>query len=104
MSDDLFQCAQCQRPFTKENHVASISGSILGDEDTDSYYLCPGCQAYTVMTCHESFCGPETSRRSGPLSRPEGDRQVELIRQCSRPWDKKCRCDAHRAYFHNTLD
>ena len=41
---------------------------------------------------------------SGPVSKREADERIALIRKCSRPWDKKCRCDAHRAYFHNTLD
>ena len=27
-----------------------------------------------------------------------------MIKKCDRPWDKKCRCDAHRAYFCSTLD
>lgn len=27
-----------------------------------------------------------------------------LIGDCACPWDKKCRCDAHRRYFNDTLD
>ena len=34
----------------------------------------------------------------------EDSDRVALIRKCAEPWDKKCRCDAHRDYFNNTLD
>jgi hypothetical protein len=99
------QCKQCSRPFLKEERVASISGSILGDECTDSYFLCPVCGVYTVAGWCDVFTGgEETLNLSGPLSKEEGDKRIEQIQRCSRPWDKKCRCDAHRAYFHNTLD
>jgi hypothetical protein len=27
-----------------------------------------------------------------------------LIKQCPEPWNKKCRCEAHRAYFGGWLD
>ncbi len=104
MSDDLYQCAQCQRPLAKEDLVASMSGSILGDECSECYYLCPVCQVYTKVTWWETFCGPETGSRSDPIPKEEGDRRVGLIRQCSEPWDKKCRCAAHRAYFGDSLD
>jgi hypothetical protein len=29
---------------------------------------------------------------------------VELIKQCSEPWNKKCRCKAHQSYFQGSLD
>jgi hypothetical protein len=76
----------------------------MGDESTESYYLCGGCGTYTVRICHDRFCGEETISVRGPLSRAEGDTQVALIGRCSRPWDKKCRCDAHREYFRGWLD
>jgi len=38
------------------------------------------------------------------VPKPEGDAMVELIRQCSQPWNKKCRCKAHLAYFQGWLD
>jgi hypothetical protein len=84
--------------------VASISGSIMGDEHTDSYYLCPVCGFYTVAEHWDNFTGVETTSESGPLSKQDGDERVKLIRQCSEPWDKKCRCPAHLAYFGNSLD
>lgn len=81
-----------------------MSGSIMGDEHTDVYFLCPVCGVYSVAQWWDNFTGEETVSLSGPLSRQAGDEQVALIRQCPRPWDKKCRCDAHRAYFRNALD
>ena len=41
---------------------------------------------------------------SGPLTKAEGDARVEIIRACSEPWDKKCRCEAHKTYFEGWLD
>ena len=76
----------------------------MGDEHTDAYFLCSGCGVYTVAQWWDNFTGEETLSLSGPLSKPEGDGRVALIRKCSQPWDKKCRCDAHRTYFNNTLD
>lgn len=98
------RCMQCNRSFLDEERVASMSGSIMGDEHTDSYYLCPLCDVYTVVSWWDNFTGVESRSLSGPLSKQEGDARIELIRQCSAPWDKKCRCEAHRRYFNDTLD
>lgn len=103
-SSGVTECRQCQRPLSWEANVASISGSIMGDEHTDSYFLCPVCNSYTVVSSWDNFTGLETINSSGPLARQAGDAQVDLIRRCARPWDKKCRCDAHRTYFRGTLD
>ena len=81
-----------------------MSGSIIGDECTDSYFLCPVCGVYTLAQWWDDFTGEETLKLAGPLSKPEGDQRIGLIRQCSRPWDKKCRCEAHRRYFNDALD
>ena len=98
------KCVQCSRPFTGQERVASISGSILGDEHTDAYFLCPTCDVYTVAAWHDNFTGTETVRISGPVSRTAGDERVGLIGACSHPWDKKCRCEAHRDQFRDALD
>jgi hypothetical protein len=100
----LMQCIQCGRPFLDENRVATISGSIMGDEHTDTWFLCPLCEMYTVVSWWDNFTGVETESVSGPESRQEGEQRVELISRCSEPWDKRCRCEAHRRYFNDTLD
>jgi hypothetical protein len=97
-------CLQCKREFLNEERIASMSGSIMGDEYTDSYFLCPVCRVYTKASWRDDFTGGETMSTSGPISRHEGDERVELISKCARPWDKKCRCAAHLAYFGNWLD
>ena len=76
----------------------------MGDEVTDSYFLCPMCGVYTVAKWWDDFTGEETMNLAGPVSKEEGEVRIELIRKCSRPWDKKCRCQAHREYFNDTLD
>jgi hypothetical protein len=98
------QCIQCGREFRNDESVASISGSIMGDEHSDSYFFCPVCRVYTVVSCRDNFTGGETTNLSGPLSELKGQERIELIRRCSEPWDKKCRCETHREYFNDTLD
>jgi hypothetical protein len=103
----LIQCLQCGRPLNVEGGpgpVASICGGILGDEYTDSYYFCPNCGLYTVEVHYDRFLGEGESSLRGPLSKPEGDENVRLIGECAEPWDKKCRCPAHRSYFGDSLD
>jgi hypothetical protein len=97
-------CRACGRTLVGVEPEASISGSILGDESTDCYYVCPECRAYTVAHWWEPFCGPENMSLSGPLPEAEGRRIVANIRACSEPWDKTCRCPAHRAHFGDSLD
>ncbi len=101
------KCSQCGKTFNTENNegrVASISGSIMGDEYTDTYYFCEVCQVYTVDVYHDRFAGEGEATIHGPLPKQEGDIKVKLIKQCSEPWEKKCRCSAHKEYFGGWLD
>ncbi len=98
------ECTHCKRVFAEDDRVVSIAGSIMGDEHCDVYFLCPACNLYSVAEWWDNFTGVETCKVSGPLSKEEGDKRVKLIRMCAEPWDKTCRCDAHRAYFNDTLD
>jgi hypothetical protein len=100
-------CAKCGRELSgpgSQECLASISGSIMGDEYTYSYYFCEPCGVYTIEVDHARFCGEESVSVQGPVSKADGDAKVAIIRQCSRPWDKKCRCEAHMAYFDGYLD
>jgi hypothetical protein len=97
-------CIQCNRPFADKESMASISGSMMGDEHTDSYFYCPQCNVYTVVTWWDNFTGVESVKREGPVDKKTGDAQVELIKRCDTPWDKKCRCEAHKTYFQGMLD
>ena len=101
----MVTCRQCGREFAKEEpSVASISGSILGDECIESYFLCTQCGFYTVEVFWDLFSGEESVSTRGPLSREEGEEQVRVIRRCAEPWNKKCRCDAHMTHFAGSLD
>ena len=103
----MIRCSQCGRIFDREagdRSVASISGGIMGDEYTESYYFCAQCQVYTVEVYHDRFLGEEEISIRGPVPKTEGDALVELIKQCEEPWNKKCRCKAHLSYFHGQLD
>jgi len=101
------KCLHCERDFAEdgaERPVASISGSIMGDEYIDSYFFCNRCQVYSVEVYHDRFLGEEEIFFRGPLSKAEGDVKVALIQECDEPWNKKCRCSAHQKYFDGTLD
>lgn len=103
----MITCLQCKQPLDQERtgaYVASISGGIMGDEYIESYYLCTYCGVYTVEVVHDRFLGADDVSLRGPVSKAAGGAKIELIRQCPEPWNKKCRCDAHRAYFGRWLD
>lgn len=100
-------CTKCGNSLGRAHGVpgtASISGSILGDESTETYYLCPACGMYTVEICDDRFCGEEIISVRGPLTKEDGQARVDLIGRCSEPWNKRCRCAAHVEYFRGWLD
>ncbi len=103
----MIKCSQCGKEFDRhpgEEPAASISGGIMGDEYIESFYFCNRCQVYTVEVVHDRFLGEEEVSSRGPVSKSEGDAKIALIRQCLQPWNKKCRCEAHRSYFGPWLD
>jgi len=104
MAEGDVQCSRCGRPFDKEERVALISGRVMGDDYTDCYFWCGTCGVYTVRLYRDAFCGEETARDSGPISREEGDRRLELIRSCAHPHNERYRCEAHQECFGGRLD
>jgi hypothetical protein len=103
----VIRCAKCGKDLEgkdRDGWTASISGSIMGDEYTDSYFFCESCGVYTVEVYRDSFLGEGEASTRGPLSGEEGDAKVRLIGECPEPWDKKCRCNAHLSYFQGLLD
>ena len=103
----MVQCAKCKREFSENeggDRVASICGGVMGDEYIESYYFCKACGVYTVEVFHDRFCGEPSVSVQGPLAKAQGDAKVELIRQCSEPGSKRCRCPAHKEYFGGSLD
>ena len=103
----MVKCSQCGQVLNHgENDacVASISGSIMGDEYTESYFFCRQCEVYTVEIYRDRFSGEDSVSVRGPVPKSEGDVKVELIKRCVEPWNKKCRCEAHKSYFGTWLD
>jgi hypothetical protein len=101
----MVECMKCGNVLPEGGSpVASISGSILGDECTECYFLCERCGFYTVIIHWDLFAGGEELSKRGPLSESEAVKQIDSIRRCAEPWNKKCRCDAHRSYFDGMLD
>lgn len=76
----------------------------MGDEYIETYFFCKNCSVYTVEIYHDRFLGEEEISIQGPIPQSEGDAKVELIKKCSQPWNKKCRCAAHKEYFAGSLD
>jgi hypothetical protein len=76
----------------------------MGDEWAETYFFCKECCVYTVEIYRDAFLGGENASAKGPLSKEEGDIKVRLIKECAEPWDKNCRCQAHRIYFGDSLD
>jgi hypothetical protein len=100
-------CSKCGKPLATgegDGPLAVISGGIMGDEYTDSWYFCPSCQVYTLETHRDRFTNEDTITVHGPIGKATGDRKVALIRECPTPWSKRCRCPAHLAYFEGWLD
>ncbi|RLB81111.1 MAG: hypothetical protein DRH15_06985 [Deltaproteobacteria bacterium] len=103
----MIRCLQCGKELGGERvdgSVPYISASIIGDEYTESYYLCPDCRVYTVEIYRDRFSGEDTISLAGPISESEGRAKIEIIKQCPEPWNKQCRCKAHRSYFGKWLD
>ncbi len=103
----MMKCSQCGKEFDSqrgEGPAASISGGIMGDEYIESFYFCDRCQVYTVEAVHDRFLGEEEVTSRGPVPKSEGEAKIKLIKQCPQPWNKKCRCEAHRSYFGPWLD
>ena len=84
--------------------VASIAGSVMGDELVRTYYFCGTCQVYFIEHYRDSFTMGDSSELSGELPKAKGDALIAVIRRCERPWDKRCRCAAHMEYFGDALD
>jgi len=103
----MASCVKCSHKFDLQNgreRIISISGSITGDECTETYYYCENCGVYTIEVFWELFSGQESVCLRGPIDKADGDRKITLVRECSEPWNKKCRCPAHLKYFEGSLD
>jgi hypothetical protein len=102
----VLKCSRCGNQLDDEDGgpIASMSGSFMGDEWTESYFFCPDCGAYTLEIVHDRFLDQETSSVHGPMAKEKGDALVALIRRCPEPWNKRCRCPAHLEYFQGQLD
>lgn len=103
----MTKCSMCGRILDSKMdncRVASISASIMGNETTETYYFCRKCEVYTLEIYRDRFLGEDSVTIQGPMAKADGDKQVQLIRKCKEPWDKKCRCKAHRRYFGSGLD
>jgi len=93
------QCASCKTAIAGKAEAA-IAISVMGDEYIYSYWYCRTCDVYTVESYHDRFLGEDEISVLGPYSRDVGDRCVELVRGCPRPYDKNCDCPSHRALYY----
>lgn len=91
-------CAECAKTLTN-GPAASMASEVMGDEYTESLYFCDACQKYTKELRHDRFLGETDTMGSAPLSKSEGDRLVALSKKCRAPFNKRCHCAAHQAWF-----
>lgn len=105
--ETMIDCAKCGKALGEGEEMsptASISGSVMGDEYTKSWYFCPVCRVYTLEDHRDRFVNEDTVRVSQPIDKATGDAKVAIIRRCPKPWSKRCRCPAHLEYFGGCLD
>ena len=103
----MARCSLCGKdldPSDPSEWIISISGSIMGDECTETFYYCSGCEVYTKEIIWDRFSGSESISVQGPIEKADGDEMVALIKGCKEPWNKKCRCPSHMKYFWESLD
>lgn len=101
------KCTKCGKDLggAKDGaRVAFICGSVMGDEYVESYYYCDQCKVYSLSVYHDRFSGEDSVSVQGPLDPERAEAQIEIIRRCPDPGDKRCRCDAHMEYFGGSLD
>lgn len=82
------RCSRCGSdlgPDGPGQRIASISGSILGDECTETWYHCSGCNAYTVEIYWDVFLGEDSVSIRGPIAREDGNGQIALIHSAPPP-------------------
>ena len=90
------ECVGCaSTKWEIKQRSAFICFEAFGDEYIESYFFCNDCDAYSVEVYHDSFNGPDTILTRGPIAKSEGDRIIEIIKQCPAPGDKRCRCKSH---------
>ncbi len=103
----MTRCAGCRHRLDDESSclVVCMHGSLMGDEYVECYYRCPHCGACTMSVVRERFLGDEVVvTEAAVLSEEEAQRRLAVIARCPEPWNKHCRCDAHRDYFGDALD
>ena len=104
---DRPECAKCGAVSGESDvftRVASISGSVMGDEYTSSFFYCAKCELYTIGQYHDHFGGEDTASFTGGVSKADAEPKIAIIRRCEEPTHKRCRCEAHIEYFGNSLD
>ena len=96
-------CAGCAGASGKP--VAGIYCLGTEIECRYAFYLCAACGVYTVQgrvfarPQAEGWEGEPRTWVLGPLSKADGDRDIELIASCPSPDDEFCTCEAHEAFI-----
>lgn len=94
-------CARCSGALgAHAGYICCFNESINGY----AYYLCPSCDAYTVLARGFAVAtafgwdGDPGSWMIGPLSRADGDRDLALIKTCDAPDNENCFCETHEQF------
>lgn len=103
----MTRCAACRHPLDdfEKSLLAVMRGSIMGDEYRECYFRCPACGRFTLTVTRDRFCGEEVTVTDGKLlDAADAERRLAVVARCPEPWNKRCRCEAHREYFGDALD
>jgi hypothetical protein len=81
-------CKGCGKPLGRKAIAAYDGGeSPMGDDWSNTCYLCPGCGQYTVEFWSERYMADDHVEVKGPLSREEGEEIVRQINERPAPDD-----------------
>jgi hypothetical protein len=88
LEETMIECSKCGKPLGEGEHkrpVAAMSGSIMGDEYTESWYFCPDCQVYSLENHRDRFLGEEEVSVRDPIDKATGDAKVASFASAIHP-------------------
>jgi predicted RNA-binding Zn-ribbon protein involved in translation (DUF1610 family) len=100
----MLDCSHCGQELSAADRAASMSARIMGDEYTETVFVCPACGEHTLTVDRDVFCGEERRGGGQRLTRERAAGILKLMRGCGTPWDGRCHCKSHMEYFDGRID
>lgn len=77
-------------------YLAAITTLEAGDEFDHVYFQCENCNKYLVKNFHERFMSDDVSVFFSEIPDSIAREDIQKIRKCPDPRNKRCKCDVHR--------